>query len=82
MRKKQLGKKLSLNKKTIAALDSSDLNSAKGGATHQGTCFLYECRTVRPCDSDISCVICFIKSPSEYKYQCENTYTCDIEICF
>jgi natural product precursor len=42
MKQKKSGKKLNLNKKTIAALDSRQLKAAYGGETGESVCF---CRT-------------------------------------
>ncbi len=71
MRTKKFNKKLSLNKKTIAVLNNGELDSAKGGGTNAGTCYLSECRTDPGyCNTKLSCLFCFYWAPSDAPDHC------------
>jgi len=45
MKTKKFGKKLVINKKTVANLNNGDMSNAKGGATY----------TCEPCDTMLTC---------------------------
>jgi hypothetical protein len=53
MKRKNLSSKLSLNKKTVANLEDSELISIKGGETHRTHCetMLKVCPSETPCNT-------------------------------
>jgi hypothetical protein len=48
MKQKKPGRKLNLNKKTIAALDFHQVKAAYGGGTGESACFCQPCEMTNP----------------------------------
>lgn len=63
MKQKSLTKKLTLNKKTIAALDEAVMNEVRGGTTMRTICYGYTCYLFCEFSNDIQTCTCVYYCP-------------------